>query len=122
LRATISATALKVPVPMPTATALVVVTDQIAMVAVAAEGVAAGDAVVAVEVKAGIARARRRGELWAPDLRALARRLPGQRTHLPRKLHRFRRVTVRITTRTLVTRHRNPSSGRPQHRRLRHNM
>ena len=108
---------------MPTATALVVVTDQIAMVAaVAAEDVAAGDAVVAVEVKAGIARACRRGELWAPDLRTLAWRLPGQRTHLPRKLHRFRRVTVRITTRTLVTRHRNPSSGRHQHRRLRHNM
>ena len=49
---------------MPTATALVVVTDRIAMVnVVAAEDVAAGDAVVAAEVKAGIARACRRGEL-----------------------------------------------------------
>jgi hypothetical protein len=108
---------------MPMATALVVVTDQIATVAnaVAAEDVAAGDAVVVAEVKAGIARACRRGELWAPDPRTLAWRLLGPRTHLPRKLHRCRRVTVRITTRTLVTRHRNPSSGRHQ-RRLRHNM
>jgi len=110
---------------MPTATAPVV-TDQIAMVAnaVAAEDVAEDDAVVAVEVKAGIARACRRGELWAPDLRTLAWRLLllGQRTHLPRKLHRCRRVTVRITTRTLATRHLNPSSGHHQRRRLRHNM
>jgi len=109
---------------MPTATAPVVVTDQIAMVAnaVAAEDVAADDAVVAVEVKAGIARACRRGELWAPDLRTLAWRLLGQRSHLPRKLHRCRRVTVRITTRTPATRHLNPSSGHHQRRRLRHNM
>jgi len=44
---------------MPTATVLVVVTDQIGTVAnaVAAADVAAGDAVVAAEVKAGIARA-----------------------------------------------------------------
>lgn len=108
---------------MPTATAQVVGTDQIAMVAnaVAAEDVAAGDAVVAAEVKAEIARACRRGGPCAPNLRTLAWRLLGRKTHLPRKLRPCRRVTVRITMRTLATRRRNPSSGR-RLRRLRHNM
>jgi hypothetical protein len=81
----------------------VVVIDQIAMVAnvVAAEGAVAADAAVAEEAKAeeakaGIVRAHRRAE----HRRALARRLPGPRTRLLRKPHRYRKVTVPIILKT----------------------
>jgi hypothetical protein len=92
LCATISATALqKEPVPRLTVTALVAVTDQSAVVAnaVAAEDAVAADAVAAVEAKAVTGTVHRRAE----HLAALARRLPGQKTRLLRKPHRYRRVT-----------------------------
>ncbi|MDB6088261.1 MAG: hypothetical protein JWN85_1045 [Gammaproteobacteria bacterium] len=103
LYATISATALPTAL-VPTSTAMrpVVVSAQIAMVAnvVAAEDADAADAAVAAEAKAGIATVHRRAE----HLRALGRRLPGQKTRLPRKPRRYRRVTGPIAMKTLVMR------------------
>jgi hypothetical protein len=103
LYATISVTALPTAlVPTPTAMRLVVVSAQIAMVvnAVAAEDADAADAAVVAEAKAGIATVHRRAE----HLRALGRRLPGQKTRLPRKPRRYRRVTGPIAMKTLVMR------------------
>ena len=96
-------------------TVLAVVTARNAMVAVAAaEDVAVADVAVAAEAKAATARADRRAEHRA----VWAERLLGRKTRLLRKRPRCRRVTVRITVRTLHNRSFDPRSRSIRRRNL----